>query len=193
MLLEYSREDQKELNLRKGLAVDDVFPGGEMLVYIKSGLLEVHVSSGALVNLLSEGQMYGISNLFCEDELQSRLRAKTDCTLILIHKEKAREIMEKRQELYRAYCTMMNGKIGFLLSHISLLSIKSNRKRLAAFLLEEDAKMFSSREELADYLAMGRSALFRELSYLTEKGAIEYGNQKIEIIDKNILLEVLNA
>ena len=79
------------------------------------------------------------------------------------------------------------------MSRVSLLGIKNNRRRLASYLLDGCQVRFSSREELASYLALGKSALFRELAYFGSLGAIDYSGQSITVLDKNILMEVLNA
>ena len=76
---------------------------------------------------------------------------------------------------------------------MELLSIKSNRRRVACYLLSEDEGPLPSRDALADYLAMGRSALFRELGYLESVGAISYSAQDIVVLDRERLKEVADA
>ena len=108
-------------------------------------------------------------------------------------KEEVLKLLDSHIELYHAYCRILNEKLDFLLSRVNLLSVKSNRKRLAAYLLQSDGVSISSRQELADYLALGKSALFRELGWLRDAGAIRWEGACIEVIDKEKLLEVLNA
>ncbi len=184
---------RRELTLRKGLLLDDVFSSSSMLVVIMSGELEVLCPAGGLANVLASGAVYGISNLFVEDSLASRLRAKSDVSLVLLPKEEVRTAMDADVRLYRLYCALLNRRLDFLFGRVDTLSLKSNRKRVAKCLLDGQAGRFSSREELANYLALGKSALFRELAHLAACGAISYDKDDIRVIDSERLKEVLNA
>lgn len=188
-----SIEGRRPVSLRRGLMLDDVFSFEKMLVLITSGSLEVLGRSGNLVNILTQGDAFGVSNLFIDSPLPSRLRARDDVELVLLPKEGVRRAMDADTSLYRSYCAMLNGRLEFLMSRVSLLGIKNNRRRLASYLLDGCQVRFSSREELASYLALGKSALFRELAYFGSLGAIDYSGQSITVLDKNILMEVLNA
>ena len=192
-ILELDIEGRKALSLRKGLLLDDVFPSGAMLVVIQSGQLEVLCAGGGLANVLGPGEAYGISNLFCEDALASRLRAKSDVALVLMPKDEVRAAIDADSSLSHLYCAMLNRKLDFLFSRVSTLSLKSNRKRVAKCLLEGQGGRFSSREEMAKYLAIGKSALFRELAWLESCGAISYTKEDITVLDEERLREVLNA
>ena len=192
-LLKYDIPGKRSVSLRKGMLLDDVFSSQKMIVIIAQGVLEVFSMHGALISKLSQGQAYGISNLFCDNGLRSRMKAQSDVSLVLLPKEEVLKLLDSHIELYHAYCRILNEKLDFLLSRVNLLSVKSNRKRLAAYLLQSDGVSISSRQELADYLALGKSALFRELGWLRDTGAIRWEGACIEVIDEEKLLEVLNA
>lgn len=191
LLLKADPDGMKRISLRRGLMLDDVFSSQSMIVVIEKGKLEVVCHSGALANILHDGEIYGVQNLYLDSPLASVLCAGSDVDLILIPKETVRSLIDSDRDLAHAYCQMLNERIGFLVSRVSLLGIKSNRKRLAAWLLMEGQRSFSSREELADYLALGKSALFRELARLEELGAVEYSARDIAVLDRTILEEVL--
>ena len=99
--------------------------------------------------------------------------------------------MDKDLAFLHAYCRLLNDRLGFLMSRISLLSLKSNRQRVAAWVLDGMPGLFKRREELAGYLAISRSALFRELSYFTDVGALRVEGDVIEVLDEGKLMEVL--
>lgn len=193
LLLASQIDGRRSVYVRKGLSLDDVFPSGKMIVVIDSGELEVRCRHGALANIISAGDAYGISNLFCDAPLASHLKARTDVALTLLPKQSVRSLMDGDIRLYHEYCRLLNRKLDFLFSRVELLSIKSNRKRVAGYLLSPPGGPLPSREALADYLAMGRSALFRELGHLEEIGAISYSSQDIVVLDRNRLKEVADA
>lgn len=192
-LLTYPIDGKTSITLQKGRRADDVYSDGRMIVIIESGTLEVRSRSGGLVNILHEGDAFGISNLFCDDNLETRLIARCICRLTLLPKSAVKALMDAHVCLYHAYCATVNRKLAFLLSRVSLLSIKSNRKRVAAFLLGDESLSFSSREEMASYLCLGKSALFRELRFLSDCGAVEWNNHEIRVLDRSRLEEVLDA
>jgi len=78
-----------------------------------------------------------------------------------------------------------------ILNHkISILSIRTLRERIFAYLLElagkKGAKKFSipfSRSELADYLNADRSAVSRELSHMKRDGLIDYKKNNFCLLD----------
>ena len=193
LILDRTIEGRRSVHLRKGLLLDDVFPTGRMVVVIDSGELEVRCRYGGLANILTAGEAYGIANLFCDEPLPGRLRTRSDVELTLLPKAAVRHLMDRDTGLYHAYCRLVNRKLDFLFSRVELLSIKSNRRRVACYLLSEDEGPLPSRDALADYLAMGRSALFRELGYLESVGAISYSAQDIVVLDRERLKEVADA
>lgn len=184
---------KRQLELRKGLWCDDVFNKERMIVIITSGQLEVVAPSGAIINILNAGEVYAIASLYLEESLFSRLRARSDVSLILIPRSEVLRLLDEDRTLNHAYCALLNQKLDFLFSRVSLLSIKNNRRRLASYLADEQRPAFSTKDELASFLALGRSALFRELAFLAEQGIISLDNGEIKVIDKEKLLEVIHA
>ena len=83
----------------------------------------------------------------------------------------------------------MNSRISFLLSRIDLLTKESSREKVRSYLLTKNIE-FSSRTQLASYLGIARSALFKELKYFEELGAIETKGHKIIIKDIEKLKEI---
>ena len=182
----------RRLAIRKGQFLDDMRPDGEpVLVLVEEGSVEVLGRSGTLVNKLAPGSVFGVVNLFSGEAMPSRLRAVEDAILVLFPKSAVRQAMDKDLAFLHAYCRLLNDRLGFLMSRISLLSLKSNRQRVAAWVLDGMPGLFKRREELAGYLAISRSALFRELSFFTDVGALRVEGDVIEVLDEGKLMEVL--
>ena len=75
---------------------------------------------------------------------------------------------------------------------IGCLSLASLRGRIVRYLLErsQGAATFSigiSREQLADYLCVNRSALSRELSRMKQEGLIDYYRDSFRLLDPDAL------
>ena len=78
----------------------------------------------------------------------------------------------------------------YLNEKISYLKRTTTRQKLAAYLLAHMESRSSmrltiplSREELADYLGVNRSALSRELSFMKRDGLIDYRKNNFEILN----------
>lgn len=75
---------------------------------------------------------------------------------------------------------------------LGYLSVGSLRGRIAMYLLDraEDAFTFSlglSRENMADYLCVNRSALSRELGRMKQEGLIDYYRDTFRLLDREAL------
>ncbi len=75
---------------------------------------------------------------------------------------------------------------------------KTTRQKIASYLLDQATRSGSRRFEialdrqaLADYLSVNRSALSRELSRISEEGAVDYQRNSFYIRDAELLEEML--
>ena len=187
-ILSFDQKDIVCINARKGHLVDDEAKLYSV-VLIKSGLVEVRSANGTLIQLLKQNSVYGVSNLFCDERLKTKLSCLEDSILIFVSKEVFRKKLLKNEEALTLYCTFMNSRISFLLSRIDLLTKESSREKVRSYLLTKNIE-FSSRTQLASYLGIARSALFKELKYFEELGAIETKGHKIIIKDIEKLKEI---
>ena len=95
LLLSSEIYGKRQLELRKGLWCDDVFNKERMIVIITSGQLEVVAPSGAIINILNAGEVYAIASLYLEESLFSRLRARSDVSLILIPRSEVLRLLDE--------------------------------------------------------------------------------------------------
>lgn len=176
---------------QKGKLVDDNLSGERCAVLVKEG--EVTVSAvtadGKEVNIssLGPGAVFGISNLFIDDDLRTVLQCKSDSELMFIEKKLLRERILSDYQAMAEYSRICNSKIQFLLSRIEQLSANTSRAKLAEYLLENNESGRMTREELASYLGISRAALYRELSRLQEAGCIASSGGRIRILDEQKL------
>lgn len=187
-LLSFEDEDIEIISERKGHLVDDEAKLSSV-VLIKSGLVEVRSANGTLIQLLKPNSVYGVSNLFDDEKLRTKLSCLEDSILIFVSKEVFRKRLLKNEEALTLYCTFMNSRISFLLSRIDLLTKESSKEKVRSYLLNQNID-FASRTQLASYLSIARSALFKELKYFESHGAIETKGRKIIIKDIEKLKEI---
>lgn len=176
---------------QKGKLVDDNLQGERCAVLVKEGALTVSAvtADGKEVNIssLGPGAIFGISNLFIDDELRTVLQCKVDSELMFIEKQLLRERILSDYSAMQEYSRICNSKIQFLLSRIEQLSANTSRAKLAEYLLENNDSGRMTREELASYLGISRAALYRELARLQEAGCIESSAGHIRVKDEEKL------
>lgn len=180
----------------KGKLVEDRSAEKACVVLVESGAVDVFSvaldGNEVLLSTLSEGDMFGICNLFEEDELRTVLQCKTDCTLLSVSKTVLRDAILKHPEAMAEYASLCNRKIQFLIRRIEQLSLNSVRMKLVEHLLsqssEEDGRLQpATKESLSLMLGVSRAALYRELASLQELGAIRSEGSRIIIMDREIL------
>ena len=167
------KESEKTVKVyKKGREVDNRLGSSDCVVVVSSGLLGVYTSSGSqsgvLLSQLRSGDAFGVSNLFLEEELGTRLFVIEDCLLVFIPKQVIKTKLATDPEFAISYNVYLNQKINFLLYRLSLLSLPTAKERVKAF-LNIDHFNFNTKEEIASYLGISRSQLCRALSDLDKE------------------------
>ncbi len=179
----------------KGRIVEDRRDDEACVVLVGSGQVEVFSVSldgnEVLLSVLSQGDMFGICNLFEQDELRTVLQCKTDCELLFIPKTALKAAILEFPEAMSEYAGLCNRKIQFLIRRIEQLSLNSARAKLAGYLLSQSAEaalaLPGTKESLSLMLGISRAALYRELACLQEVGAILNEGSRIIVINREIL------
>ncbi len=181
----------------KGKLVEDRSGEKACAVLVESGAVDVFSvaldGNEVLLSTLSEGDMFGICNLFEEDELRTVLQCKTDCALLSVSKTVLRDAILKHPEAMAEYASLCNRKIQFLIRRIEQLSLNSARMKLVEHLLSQSSSEGveclrpATKESLSLMLGVSRAALYRELASLQELGAIRSEGSRIIIMDREIL------
>lgn len=177
------------INEKKNRLLDDVYFASPVVVIILEGEVEVQDENGTILSILNEKSMYGISNLFEEEKLKTRLICNQDSTLMLIKKDYVRDLILTNCDIARAYCVEMNEKVNFLLDRISLLTTIESKSRFAKYLLLKQKPTFTNRESLAAFLGLSRASLFRTIAFFEDNGSILIKGKEFEIINLNLINE----
>ena len=150
----------------------------------------------ALLKTIRPGELFGIANLYAEDEpFPSRILAVSDCRILWIDRSALKALIENDPTVLRNYLTFQSKKILYLNRKIATLTAGSAEKKLAVCLLDyEDGGVFTpscSMSELAELLGMGRASLYRAMDNLAGYGWIEKREKSILILDKDALLRFI--
>lgn len=184
-------------SFKRGDAVADTLDGEPVIGIIAKGRVGVYgVSPGeSAVSLssLGAGEAFGISNLFTEGALETRLCCRAPTDIVFIPKRAFLRQLGSDPALAERYMTLLNGKIRFLLRRIALLTAHSGRAKLVDYLLanvgaDGMVRLGCSKAQLAALLGMSRAALFRELAVLSDGGLIEVVKNRITLRDREAML-----
>lgn len=123
----------------KGAIVGDTDGSVPLAVFVQEGELDVFsiAADGAelLVSTLGPSEVFGISNLFEEEELRTVLRCRTYCVLLSLPKDVLRAAILKSPLAMVEYAKLCNRKIQFLIQRIEQLSLTSARLKVADYLV----------------------------------------------------------
>lgn len=184
----------------KGQEVGDSDGSASLAVFVEEGELDVFSvaldGTKILVSTLSKGEVFGISNLFEQQELRTLLQCRTTCVLLSLPKEELRTAILKSPLTMVEYAKLCNRKIQFLIQRIEQLSLTSARLKVADYLLgnttvEQPEVPLVSKAALTLPLGISRASLFRELSALEKMGAVYSNGSTVRVINRKILESIL--
>ena len=168
------------------------------VAFIISGAARVYMGNSeesALTRTLNAGDMFGIANLYDEDEpFPSYIITATDVKILFIDGKSFRAFIENDSSAMKNYITLLSKKIVYLNRKLATLTAGSAEKKLASYILENSTdNVFcpaSSLSELANILQMGRASLYRAIDDLANLRLIEKQGKKIIILDKQKLKNI---
>ncbi|HKM05521.1 MAG TPA: Crp/Fnr family transcriptional regulator [Sphaerochaeta sp.] len=184
----------------KGQVVGDSDGFVPLAVFVEEGELDVFSvaldGTKILVSTLVKAEVFGISNLFEEEDLRTLLQCRTDCVLLSLPKEELRTAILKSPLAMVEYAKLCNRKIQFLIKRIEQLTLTSARLKVAEYLLdnttvEQPVLSLVSKESLTLPLGISRASLFRELSALEKMGAVYSNGSTVRVISRKILENTL--
>lgn len=166
---------------RKGRLLDDMRGSCACVGLVIEGTIDVYsvAADGFEVKLaeLGIGDSFGICNLCSERALPTVLRCRTACRVMLMPKVRFMAMMESDAQLALRYARVCNEKIAFLIGRIEELAQATSAMKLETYLCDHAdgngiVRIEGTRDDLARYLGISRSALFRQIARLKEEGVV---------------------
>lgn len=138
---------------------------------------------------LAPAFIYGTKNTYPVDVI-----AMESCTFLKISKAAWLEEMSRNKKLLNNFLNMNADLTFFLSNKLQMISLKSLRMKLSAFLLEKTTKekdsfvLKRSRTELAEYFGVQRQSLARTMKEMEDEGIIELKGRTVKILDRTRLI-----
>ena len=147
-----------------------------------------------LLRSMFEGDAFGISNLFNEnEEFVSTIVAKKQSSVILFSSQTIKQLLDESAEFRTAYIKFLSERICFLNKKISCFTAGTPERRLAVFLCSKSGEQSFSftlnAKALSDMLNVGRASLYRAFDKLISDGFITKEAKTITVLDRKALEE----
>src|ERR1035437_10433246 len=117
--------------------------------------------------------------------------------IMKIPKDEIMRMMMTNPDFMKQFLTHNSNRTQFLTNRLQLLSIKTNKGKLAHFLLEQvidNKKTFTlnrNQTEMADFFGVARPSLARSLSEMVQDGIISINKKEFTILDVKRLRDLL--
>ncbi len=151
-----------------------------------------YLGEESLIEELQENSVFG-TNISSIDNIDYQIIALDDCKVLLIDYNKLVNIKNTSYPYYNIFIfnlfQILNTKFKENNDRIQILTKKNIRDKLLAFFENEYRKTRSQNiylpsnfKNLADYLSINRSAMFREIKALKEENFIKVKGKKITLL-----------
>lgn len=165
------------------------------LGFILSGEASVYSADGnrsVLLRSLCEGDTFGVSNLFDEDNrFVSLIVAKRASSVIFFTAEAIGNLLDNSSAFRMNYIKFLSERICFLNQKISCFTAGSPERRLAVFLCSQSTEnSFSvsiNANSMSEMLNIGRASLYRAFDKLIADGFITKEGKTITLLNKAAL------
>lgn len=147
-----------------------------------------------IVSVMQEGDIFGeVYACLGNEKLRVSICAQSECRILFLNLQKAMRLCKNtcffHQKLVENLVYSISGKNQMLTAKIQHLSKRNIRGKVLSYLSEESRRQESSyitlpftRQQMADFLAVDRSALSKELARMKEEGLIEYERNHFRLI-----------
>lgn len=158
-----------------------------------SGGAQVHTGLGegrALLKTVAVGELFGVANLYAENEpFPTQIVTTEKSKILFIDGDAFRNFIENDPSARRNYLAFQSKKIVYLNRKILIFTAGSAEKRLSLFLLEHETdnsvNLPCSMTELSELLGIGRASLYRAMDTLAANGWIEKQGKTVHLLNRD--------
>lgn len=188
-----SEIDAQEMRYRKGsvIELDAMRPIAAVLEGVIQIVQDDYWGTRSIIHMLVPGKTMGESfTSFPGENLNQKAIAQTDCVLLAFSKDKflGGSFPEQKQMLENLLAIYSIHQRIFL-QKFQLLSRRKTRDRLLTYFsmiaLDKGTSRFTvpfTRQEMADYLCVERSAMCTELSAMQREGILRFKGKEFELL-----------
>lgn len=183
---------------RRCLAGETILREGDPVRYagiVLSGSIQVmredYNGNRDIINSMAAPGLFGEALCFCGEEfLNVSITAREDCDILLLRLKGAELGTEEvfQRKLLENLLREISSKVLFLTQKNMITSQRTTREKLLAFFRSESRRcgtnefdLTFSRQELADFLGVERSAMITELSRLKKQGEVQVSGRHIAL------------
>ena len=182
------------VNYKENTVISEVLSDPDDIAIIEKGYIHIlqnnYNGTSNLIEELEEGEIFSLATLFLSDSYE--IIAKEDTELLLISND-ALINYEENDKIYFQFIknlfVILNERLKDKNERIEILTKKTIRNKLLEYFKIMSNKNGSryiylpfSFGALADYLAIDRCAMSREMKYLKEEGIIEVKDKRITLL-----------
>ncbi len=202
MELELADTRRVELKYRKGENIAKQGSFVTHILYIQKGLVKVYMEmdgdNDMILNIFSEGDRIGLTNLFSDTPLQYSVAAIEDSVICAIDKKVFESLIVDNGVFAQSLMEQINKCTFYHFRRLISASQKQLNGRMADALLHlsddiyksKDFDMVLSRKELAELAGMSMMSAVRVVKNLEQSGIISEQNGRLSIVDRTKLLEI---
>lgn len=137
-------------------------------------------------------EIFGISNMFTSKPFATRVIAKIDCTVLVLHEQFLTYLIDHDSKVRYQYIAFLAQKTLYLNQKISCLTAGSAEQKLA-YWLDANAKdqvvyIDIPMNALCTMLDIGRASLYRAFDKLEHDGFITREQKTVRLIDRDRML-----
>lgn len=164
------------------------------VVIVLSGTARVEKNhedgSRIFMRRLKAGDVYGILAICSETPLfPTMIIFEKSSEVLLLSEESLLILIQNNQDILKNYLTFWSSRVNFLFERISLFTTSLVEKKLLLYLEQQSERLSStsfilpySKVELAEYLGVGRSSLYRAFDKLSNERFITIIGKEIKIL-----------
>lgn len=185
--------DACEMHFSRGDVVE--LDGTRPIAAVLDGLIQIvqddYWGTRSIIHMLMPGKTLGESfTTFQGVKLNQKAIAQTDCVLLAFSKDKLLDAnFPEQKKMLENLLGIYSVHQRIFLQKFQILSRRKTRDRLLAFLssmaLETGGASFTvpfTRQEMADFLCVERTAMCAELSRLQQEGVLQFKGRDFELI-----------
>ena len=149
-------------------------------------------SKNALLRFFEAGDLFGIANLFTNNDYVSSIRAKKKCRVFFFTEAAICELLETDRTFLYNYLGFLSGRICYLNHKIRYLTAGSAERRLALYLSSfktDTVELEASLSSLSELLDIGRASLYRAFDTLITDGYIEKHGRSIRLLAPESMIQ----